>query len=104
MAKKLCEKYGLLSPLYEMGGMRQGCFFCMNAHIKEFAKLKKNYPELWGELLALNELYKQDNAQFVAQGFKYGMTFDEIEKEVDKINSQLTLFDFMESDNENQSD
>lgn len=104
MAKQLCKKYGLLSPLYEMGGLRQGCWFCPNAPIKELAKLKKNYPHLWGELLELNELYKQDKSQFVAQCFKYGMTFDEIEQEVDRIKNQLTLFDFMENDDENQSD
>ena len=95
MAKELCKKYGLLSPLYEMGGLRQGCFFCPNAHIEEFAKLQKNYPHLWKELLDLNELYRQDSTQFVAQGFKYGKSFDEIIKEVETINNQLTLFDFI---------
>ena len=95
MAKELCKKYGLLSPLYEMGGLRQGCFFCPNAHIEEFAKLQKNYPHLWKELLDLNELYRKDSTQFVAPGFKYGKSFDEIIKEVETINNQLTLFDFI---------
>jgi septation ring formation regulator EzrA len=75
--------------------VRQGCWFCPNANIKKFAKLQKNYPHLWQELLDLNELYRQDNTQFVAQGFKYGMTFDEIIKEVNKINNQLTIFDLL---------
>lgn len=95
MAKELCREYGLLSPLYDMGGMRQGCFFCPNAHIQEFAKLQKNYPELWQELLNLNELYRKDRTQFVAQGFKYGTSFDEIEKQVMLINNQITLFDLL---------
>lgn len=102
MAKQLCKKYGLLSPLYEMGGLRQGCWFCPNAHIKEFAKLKKNYPDLWGELLEFNEHYRKDKTQFATQGFKYGQTFDEIEKEVEnykekqvnKEYKQISLFDF----------
>ena len=95
MAYDLCKEYDLLSPLYEMGGMRQGCFFCPNAHIEEFAKLQKNYPHLWQELLDLNELYRKDKTQFVAQGFKYGMTFDEIINQVNAINNQITLFDLI---------
>ena len=110
MAKRLCKKYGLLSPLYEMGGMRQGCWFCPNAQIKEYAKLKKNYPHLWQELLEFNENYRKDKTQFVAQGFKYGQTFDELITEVDNfkekevIYTQTTMFDFMESENEKQGD
>lgn len=95
MAYELCKEYGLLSPLYEMGGMRQGCFFCPNSHIKELAKLQRDYPSLWQELLDLNELYRQDKTQFVAQGFKYGMTFDEIIKQVDLINKQISIFDLI---------
>ena len=95
MAKELCKKYGLLSPLYEMGGLRQGCWFCPNAHIKEFAKLQKKYPHLWKELLELNELYRKDSTQFVAQGFKYGMTFDKIIEQVNAINRQITIFDLL---------
>lgn len=96
MAYDLCKKYGLLSPLYEMGGMRQGCFFCPNSPIGELAKLQKNYPHLWQELLNLNELYRQDKTQFVAQGFKYGMTFDEVINQVNAINNQITIFDLIE--------
>jgi 3'-phosphoadenosine 5'-phosphosulfate sulfotransferase (PAPS reductase)/FAD synthetase len=95
MAKTLCEQYGLLSPYYGMGGMRQGCWFCPNAHIKEFAKLQKNFPNLWQELLDLNELYRKDCTQFVAQGFKYGKTFDEIIEEVNLINNQISIFDII---------
>ena len=95
MAKELCKKYGLLSPLYEMGGMRQGCFFCPNSPVRELARLKKEYPHLWKELLDLNELYRIDSSQFVAQGFKYGKTFDEIIKEVESINNQLNIFDLI---------
>ena len=95
MAYELCKEYGLLSPLYEMGGMRQGCFFCPNRPIRELAKLQRDYPSLWQELLDLNELYRQDKTQFVAQGFKYGMTFDEIINQVNAINNQITLFDLI---------
>ena len=96
MAKQLCKKYDLLSPLYEMGGMRQGCWFCPNAHVKEFANLQKNYPLLWQELLDLNELYRKDKTQFSAKAFKYGVSFDTLLKDVEKVNSQITIFDLME--------
>lgn len=95
MAKQLCKEYGLLSPLYEMGGMRQGCFFCPNSPVRELARLKKEYPHLWKELLDLNELYRIDSSQFVAQGFKYGKSFDQIIKEVENINNQLNIFDLI---------
>ena len=95
MAYDLCKKYGLLSPLYDMGGMRQGCFFCPNAHIEELAKLQRNYPNLWQELLDLNKLYRKDKTQFVAQGFKYGITFEEIISQVNAINNQRTIFDLI---------
>jgi 3'-phosphoadenosine 5'-phosphosulfate sulfotransferase (PAPS reductase)/FAD synthetase len=95
MAYELCKEYGLLSPLYEMGGMRQGCWFCPNAQIKEYAKLKKDYPHLWQELLNLNEYYRNDNTQFVAQNFKYDMTFNQIDKQIIEINNQVTMFDLI---------
>ena len=95
MAYDLCKDHNLLSPYYDMGGMRQGCWFCPNSPIGELAKLAKNYPFLWQELLELNELYRQDKTQFVAQGFKYGMTFDEIIKQVDIINNQISIFDLI---------
>ena len=95
MAYDLCKEYGLLSPLYEMGGMRQGCFFCPNRTIGELAKLQRDYPNLWQELLDLNELYRKDKTQFVSQGFKYGMTFDEIINQVNAINNQISIFDFL---------
>lgn len=78
-----------------MGGMRQGCFFCPNANVKEYARLQRDYPKLWQELLDLNELYRKDKTQFVAQGFKYGISFDEIIKQVDAINNQINIFDLI---------
>ena len=71
------------------GGLRQGCFFCPNQPLKQFAKLAIEYPQLWGELVKLNELYRQDNSQFVKQGFKYGMTFDKLMEQVELMNRQI---------------
>jgi hypothetical protein len=93
-----CDTYGYTSNKQkenDMGGMRQGCFFCPNSPIWELAKLQRDYPSLWQELLDLNELYRKDKTQFVAQGFKYGMTFDEIINQVNAINNQITIFDLL---------
>lgn len=42
----ICKQYDLLSPLYELGIRRDGCFFCPNAAKLERYYLHKNYPEL----------------------------------------------------------
>lgn len=42
----ICKQYDLLSPLYELGIRRDGCFFCPNAARLERYYLHKNYPEL----------------------------------------------------------
>lgn len=40
-AKDLCEKYGLLSPIYGVA-KRGGCWFCPNATVPEAASIRKN--------------------------------------------------------------
>ena len=42
----ICKKYNLLSPLYELGIKRDGCWFCPNASNFERQYLKEHYPEL----------------------------------------------------------
>lgn len=48
-ARDICERVGLLSPIYTITG-RNGCFFCPNASEKELRHLYFNHPEIW-ELL-----------------------------------------------------
>ena len=90
MAKDLCEKHGLLSPIYETVG-RGGCWFCPNQRISEFADLKKEYPHLYKELEILS---KDEN--LVSKNFKWGQTFDEVDREVDNYiyteKQQIRLF------------
>lgn len=43
---EICRKYSLLSPLYDLGIKRDGCFFCPNATKFQRDFLHKNYPEL----------------------------------------------------------
>lgn len=67
MAKALCDKYNLLSPIYQYT-KRNGCFFCPNASEKELYKLYKENPLLWGELLEMSR--NKDLASPFFNGFK----------------------------------
>ncbi len=55
MAKELCEKYGLLSPVYNFAP-RGGCWFCPNCKDYELRYLRDNHRELWDRLLELEEI------------------------------------------------
>lgn len=55
MAFNLCEKYGLLSPVYDFS-TRGGCWFCPNARKTELKHLRENHRDLWDKLLELEEM------------------------------------------------
>lgn len=42
----ICKVNNMLSPLYDLGISRDGCFFCPNCKRKEIDYIKENYPEL----------------------------------------------------------
>ena len=86
MAMKLCKEYGLVSPIYDMG-TRNGCWFCPNAEIERYISIRKNHPTLWNEL---KELDKEPNRWY--KYFKYNKTLSDVERMMDDIESQLTLF------------
>ena len=90
MTYEICNKYNLLSPTYS-DKTRGGCWFCPNQSFAGLAALKKQYPQLWAEL---KNMSTTDN--LVSQGFKYGQTFAQVEKVVDRINSQISLFDLFD--------
>lgn len=52
----ICEKYGLLSPLYALGVKRDGCFFCPNSSPFEIELLKNQRPDLVEEIYRLVEM------------------------------------------------
>ena len=85
----ICKKYNLLSPIYR-NGTRGGCWFCPNQSIKSFAKLKNNYPYLWEELREISKL-----PNLTTDSFRYKKTFEQVEKEINKINNQITMFDLI---------
>ena len=80
-AKDLCERYDLLSPQYELNEGKQkrdGCWFCVNARMCEFAKLKKENPDLWQEFVALEDV---PNLVYPKWGlYKNAKTLREIDK------------------------
>ena len=90
---EICRKYNLLSPYYELGASRQGCWFCPNCSLKTFAKFKIEYPNLWEELRLLSY-----DKEMVSPKFKYGLTFQEVDKKIDEINKQITMFDLLEGE------
>lgn len=85
----ICRRYNLLSPTYERED-RNGCWFCPNCEIEEFARFAKEYPSLWAELEKLSH-----DTEIISQCFKYGRTFDSVNREVQAINNQMSLFDYV---------
>lgn len=53
-AFSICQREGILSPAYNGGRKRLGCWFCHNQRISELRRLRRKYPELWEKLLALD--------------------------------------------------
>ena len=50
-AKVICERYGLLSPVYSLDGIfRAGCWFCPKQCNADLYSLWKNYPELYEKI------------------------------------------------------
>lgn len=83
MAYKKAEEYGLLSPIYKHN-TRNGCWFCPNSGLKIFARFRKEYPELWQELLELGK-----DTETCSSNFKYGVSIDDINKKLDKYETLL---------------
>lgn len=77
MAKQKCEEYGLLSPCYQYS-KRGGCWFCPNAKLAEHRQIKRLYPEIWDEFIAL------ENEQNIANGKwnVFGNTLHKIDEEL----------------------
>lgn len=86
-AREICTRNGLLSPIYEFAP-RNGCFFCPNAKERERRHLYDHHPELWAELLALQQLPKK-----ATERFDRDFRFDEIDEQFRLDDSQLSLFD-----------
>ena len=75
-AFEICKKYDLVSPVYDGGGFRGGCWFCVKQSIPDVYELWKNYPDYFTELKKLekdsfntfkpNTTLEQLEARFIA--------------------------------------
>ena len=76
-AYSLCEKNGLLSPIYK-SVCRGGCWFCPSARVEQFLYVRQNHPWLWNEL---REMSKTPN--LIRSDLKFNMSFEEVERRMD---------------------
>lgn len=87
MARELCERHGLLSPIYEFTD-RGGCFFCPNAKEKELRHLYDHHKDLWNMMLELQMLPNK-----VSELFNRTMRFSDIDFNFRMDDAQLNIFD-----------
>lgn len=85
----ICRSKNLLSPYYD-GEERQGCWFCPNQRVCTLAKLAKEQPHLWQRMCALAE-----TPNLVNYNFKPNVSFESIKRQVEMINNQINIFDYL---------
>ena len=81
----VCRENGLLSPAYNGGRERLGCWFCHNQRIKELRRLRKEHPNLWGRLMELDTI---SPCRFTQRE-----TLHDFDKRFSQEGMQLSLFD-----------
>lgn len=64
----ICRKYGLLSPLYDLGIKRDGCWFCPNCAKREREYLKETRPDLVEKIYAMIDMCDYDISIFLRSG------------------------------------
>ena len=95
MAYSLCEKYGLLSPVYEYTS-RGGCWFCPNARQKELRHLRDCHPELWQKLLDLEDMPNLiGNIWNTLEKKSIHMMEEQFQQE----DAQISIFDYLDNIN-----
>lgn len=77
-AYSICKNYNMLSPLYYLGLIRDGCWFCPNAAKAEREYLKKNYPELYKKIIEMFRMVRFDISEIPY----YNNWTEDIKKEV----------------------
>lgn len=60
VAYTICKNRNMLSPLYELGFTRDGCWFCPNAGKKEREYIKKYHPELYSKIIEMYKMVRFD--------------------------------------------
>lgn len=87
MAKELCIKYDLFSPVYEIS-KRNGCWFCMNCNKSEWIWLIKNRPELFEKLVQI----EQDTPNLYRECLTRTETATQIKAQLEVYTQQLSFF------------
>lgn len=99
MAMELCQKYDLVSPIYELN-QRNGCWFCMNGPISHYVSLRAKYPYLWRELKLLDRVEGR-----VTDKFKFNLTLSDIEQKMniyeESLSRQVKLYELVQKRDEN---
>lgn len=88
-ALELCERRGLLSPIYSYAP-RGGCWFCPNASLAELRHLRREHPALWRRLLELENEPNLVRAHYGVTGDASAHKFEERFAEEDR---QVTIWD-----------
>ena len=57
---EICKVHDCLSPIYNIGIKRDGCFFCPNAGKAEREYIKENCPELFEEIMKMYKMCNYD--------------------------------------------
>lgn len=86
-AFEICTRGGCLSPAYNNGRTRLGCWFCHNQRISELRRLRNEHPELWARLMELDAVSPRT--------FKPDRTLAYFDQRFACECQQLTLFDYM---------
>lgn len=98
MAYDLCNKYDLLSPVYEFT-KRGGCWFCPNARDNELRHLRNCHPELWKRFL---ELEKEPNLIGNIWNTLTQTSIHDKEEQFMWEQQQMSIEDFLTSEEEDE--
>ena len=81
---------GCLSPAYNNGRTRLGCWFCHNQRVNELRRLRKEHPELWARLLELDAV---SPVRFTQRA-----TVQQFDERFATEDAQLSIFDFIDKE------
>lgn len=81
----ICASQGMLSPVYTFSD-RGGCWFCANQKIQEFEVLYREFPNLWGELMNIQQMPNK-----VQEKFNRVQTLYDIEEQI-RRGVQIKIF------------
>lgn len=87
MAKELCKRHGLLSPIYDFTD-RGGCWFCPNAKEKELRHLYDYHKDLWQYMLGLQAVPNK-----ASEKFNRTQKFSDIDYNFRMADLQVSIFD-----------